>query len=507
VGVLDRLQLANDDGLTLNRLAARLSKVHGDRVLAIEASGDTWTADSLAMKTAMWSDSISAHISPGDRVVVALPNSYAFFVACLAVARAGGVFVPINDKATKAEEEHIIEQSGASLVIRNRQQLDQGTRGLQSAETSVVVAELEAAPVDTAAIFYTSGTTGLPKGAELSHRGLLSGTRRMAAIPIGFRDDEAVTALPVAHIMGFTAYIGAALAGLRMYVHERFNPDEVLNSLEGRKSSVFIGVPAMYRMLDEAGAEKRNLKSVRVWMSGADAMPPELVRRFQKFGASATLPFIGTTVGEALFFEGYGMVELSGGAAAKFTPPFAGNFFVKPVGIPLPSNELRVVDDRGQQVRIGEVGELLVRGPGVLQRYRNDADATTATITEDGWLHTGDLARRRPFGVVEFVGRAKDVIKVGGYSVFASEVQTVLESFAGVAEASVVSLPDERLGEIPAVAIRTRTDEPVDLEALQAFAAEQLTKYKVPRRWIIVEDLPRTGSDKVRRQAVRDLFE
>jgi acyl-CoA synthetase (AMP-forming)/AMP-acid ligase II len=505
VGVVDRLQLARDEQLTLNRLAARLAKVHGNRILAVEPTGAEWTGDSIAAKSLAWSRIISAQITAGDRVVVGVPNGYPFFVACLAVARAGGVFVPMNENQTAAEEKHVVAQSGAALVLRTVAQLEQTAKSWASGG-SEIRASVEAPTTNTAAIFYTSGTTGMPKGAELTHRGLLSSVRRMAALPIGFRNDEAVIALPVSHIMGFTAYLGAAIAGLRLYVHERFVASVVLDSLEQRKCSVFIGVPAMYRMMNEAGAKDRNLKSVRIWMSGADAMPPELVRMFQKFGASASLPFIGGSVGEASFVEGYGMVELSGGAAAKFTPPFAGSLLSRPIGIPLPSNELRVVNPQGQQVRVGEVGELLVRGPGVLSRYRNDADATAASMTNDGWLRTGDLARRQLFGAVEFAGRAKDVIKVGGYSVFASEVQAVLESFAGVAEASVVGLPDERLGEVPAAVVRVRAGETIDVDSLADFAQQELAKYKVPRRWLVVTELPRTGSDKVRRQAIRDLF-
>ena len=153
------------------------------------------------------------------------------------------------------------------------------------------------------------------------------------------------------------------------------------------------------------------------------------------------------------------------------------------------------------------MGELLVKGPGVLQRYRDDEAATEATITADGWLRTGDLAKRQPFGTVEFVGRAKDVIKVGGYSVFAAEVQAVLETFDGVAEASVVGLSNTRMGESVAVALRQLRDSPpIDLDGVKALATEKLAKYKVPRHWLIVDDLPRTGSSKVQRQAVRDLF-
>ena len=543
MGVWDRLRLAQDAGLTLGSLGSRLAAAHGDRLLAVEGISAQWTANDVDRITAHWCSSLSKVLVPGDRVVVALPNGYEFFLACLAVCRAGAVVVPINDKTTADELAHIVATTSASMIVRSVADLevpasnaralgpkprssrakkrppDPACRSVESSVRSgdgVGPTEFDAvasavhwpsSPNDVAAIFFTSGTTGKPKGAELSHRGLLAGTQKLAALPVNLRRDEAIVALPVAHIMGFAAYLGAALMGMQLYVHERFSAEAVLDSIETRRASGFIGVPAMYRMLEEAGAASRDLSSVRIWMSGADAMPPELVRSFQSYGATAKIPFLGTSVGEAAFIEGYGMVELSGGAAVKFTPPFAGSLLSKPIGIALPSNQLRVVDVNDKQVRIGQVGELLVKGPGVLQRYRNDERATDATMTTDGWLRTGDLAKRQPFGSVEFVGRAKDVIKVGGYSVFAAEVQAVLESFDGVAEASVVGLPDARMGETVAVALRQLGGAPaIDLESVKAFAVEKLAKYKVPRHWLVVADLPRTESSKVQRQAVRDLF-
>lgn len=529
MGFRDRLHLAQDHDLTLGSLPSRLAAAHGHRLLAVEGISAQWSAHDVDRITAQWRTSLAKVIVPGERVVVALPNGYEFFLACLAVCRAGGVAVPVNDKTTADELAHIVATSGASAVVQSVADLQSPTRWGQKLSTKKPrrasakqpeATEREASndsvddvlhwhtsPNDVAAIFFTSGTTGKPKGAELSHRGLLAGTQKLAAVPTNLRSDEAVVALPVAHIMGFAAYLGAALMGMQLYVHERFLAEAVLDSIEMRRASGFIGVPAMYRMLEEAGAASRDLSSVRLWMSGADAMPPELVRSFQSYGATARIPFLGTSIGEAAFIEGYGMVELSGGAAIKVTPPFAGSLFSKPIGIPLPSNKLRVVDDNNRQVRIGQVGELLVKGPGVLQRYRNDETATDATMSADGWLRTGDLAKRQPFGAVEFVGRAKDVIKVGGYSVFAAEVQAVLETFDGVAEASVVGLPDKRMGERVAVALRQLRDSPpIDLYGVKALATEKLAKYKVPRHWLIVDELPRTGSAKVQRQAVRDLF-
>ena len=499
MGSIDRLRLAFTGDLTLADLAERIGAAHGSRMLVATPSGSTWTGADIAATVETWAAGIAGRIDAGDRVVIRAPNGVEFFLACLAVCRAGGIAVPVNDKMRKAEIDHVVSDSGATLILDDLRALTSESRQKVSAPTVFAKAD------DVAAIFYTSGTTGLPKGACLTHKGLLAGLRRSAAMPMSLRDDEAVFALPIAHIMGFVGLLGLMLSGVRAYVLPKFNPVEVLDAIESRRSSLFIGVPTMFRMMVEAGAEQRDLKSVRVWMSGADAMPPDLARAFQRMGATVTLPFVGS-VGEALFVEGYGMVELAGGVAFKVTPPFAGGLLSKPIGIPLPSNQLRVVDDDGDEVKIGEIGNLEVRGPGVLRGYHGNEAATKDAVTSDGWLRTGDLARRAMLGTVEFAGRAKDVIKVGGYSVFAAEVQAVLEQFEGVAEASVVGLDDVRLGQVPAAALRREAGAVIDVDAVAAFAAEKLAAYKLPTRWLVVDELPRTGTEKVQRAEVRALF-
>jgi acyl-CoA synthetase (AMP-forming)/AMP-acid ligase II len=301
--------------------------------------------------------------------------------------------------------------------------------------------------------------------------------------------------------MGFVTLLGLATAGVATWFSPRFRADEVLDAIEQRRASIFIGVPAMYRLLLEAGAETRDLGSIRVWGSGADVMPPELAQRFKQLGASASLPFLGD-VGEAAFAEGYGLVETGGGVAAKISPPFLRAGTGDGVGFPLPGYRFRVVDDAGEQVGAGATGELLVRGPGVLQGYWRDPEATSAVLDADGWLHTGDLVRRGPLGTVVFAGRKKDVIMRGGFSVYAVEVEAVLEDHPDVVEAAVVPLPDERLGEVPGAAVRLVDGVPLDEGSLDAHAREHLAHYKVPVRYVAVDELPRTGTRKVQRREV-----
>jgi acyl-CoA synthetase (AMP-forming)/AMP-acid ligase II len=358
-------------------------------------------------------------------------------------------------------------------------------------------------------MLYTSGTTGKPKGAELSHRALLGQMSRGGMWPSELRRDEAVVALPVAHIMGFGTLLGFACAGIPVYFVPHFRPDDVLDAIEKRRATIFIGVPAMYRLMLEAGAEDRNLRSVRVWGSGADVMPDELARRFQRMGATIDMPLIGP-VGQALFMEGYGMVE-AGAVATKITPPLLGGLVRRllpddALGVRLPGYEMKVVGDDGRSVLAGEVGELWVRGPGVLRGYHGDAAATNDVLTPDGWLRTGDLARIGPLGTIRFAGRKKHVIKHGGYSVYAVEVEAVLNEHPEIAEAAVIGLPDERKGEIPAAVVRLHQGATVTPEGLVEWAAGHLAEYKAPQRIVVVDELPRTGTAKVQKQRLLDLF-
>ncbi|MDQ1396714.1 MAG: long-chain acyl-CoA synthetase, partial [Acidimicrobiaceae bacterium] len=450
-------------------------------------------ADIVARQAA----AIQRRIRPGDRVVIATPNSYRFLLLCLAASRAGGVPVPVNPKMRPAEVDHVIADSGAALVIRDEDEIGPGRPLAVAAPASVD---------DVAAILYTSGTTGEPKGARLTHRALVGQLPLSALWPSDLRRDEAVVGLPVAHIMGLVTLLSLAAAGVPTFLLPRFRAEAALDAIEWRRATMFIGVPAMYRMLLEAGAVDRDLRSVRLWASGADVMPSDLAHAFKRMGATVTLPLVGLSLGQAAFAGGYGMVELGGGVAGGFSPPMVPAR-LGDVLTPLPPNRLRVETEGGGQVRLGQVGELLVKGPGVLEGYHHDATATRAARTADGWFRTGDLVRRLPFGMVLFAGREKDVIMNGGYSVFAVEVERALEEHPAVAEAAVLGLPDARTGEVPVSAVRLRAGASTSEAALVAFGRERLADYKSPRRVLIVDQLPRTGTEKVQKSELRALFQ
>jgi acyl-CoA synthetase (AMP-forming)/AMP-acid ligase II len=492
----DRLDLVRGRELTLGTLFERLARVHGNAPLVEEDGSDglRLTYAEAADLTSRWAGALRSKIMPGDRVVIATPNGYGLFLLCVAASRAGGVAVPVNPKMREDEVDHVVSDSQAAIVVRDSAEVEGGE----------AVEAVHAEPGDVAALFYTSGTTGKPKGAELTHRALVGNAGRAALFPSGLRRDEAVTGMPVAHIAGFSMLVQAASMGIPVYLLRKFRPDDALDAIEARKATVFIGVPAMYRMMIDAGAEGRDLSSVRLWASGADAMPFELAKKFQRMGASASVPIVGRTVGEAIFIDGYGMVELGGGVAIKVLPPMLP---VKgAMAVPLPGFKMKVVDDSGTEVARGEVGELVVKGPGVMRGYHGRTDATSDALTADGWLRTGDLARRRRLGLFELAGRKKDVIKHGGYSVFAAEVESVLTEHPAVSEVAVVGLDDERKGEIPACAVILRAGHALSADELVAWARERLSDYKVPQRVLFVEELPRTGTEKVQKTEVKKLF-
>ena len=487
----ERVTLALGRDLTLGNLLERLARVHGRRRLVVEDSGFEVTAAEAADLVDRWAGAVAERSEPGDRVVLATSNGYEQFLLTLAVSRAGRIPAPVNAHMTAAEIDHVVADSGAALVVRSVDDLAGG------------VALGRAVPVaasDVAALFYTSGTTGKPKGAQLTHRGLLGGVSMAALLPSGLRRDELVLALPVAHIYGFSLLVTTACAGVPVYYLRHFNPVRVLDAIEGRRASAFAGVPAMYRMLEEAGAAERDLTSVRLWISGADAMPADLAARFKRFGATATLPVVGRAVGEATFAEGYGMVETGGGVAIRVSPPLLPPGLGGSVGVPLPGNRLRVVGTDGDEVGIGGVGELELTGPGVLKGYHGAPEATAQALTDDGWLRTGDLVRKGPLGMFSFEGRQKDVIKRAGYSVYTVEVEQALEENPEVLEAIVVPVADERDGELPVAVVRLRPGVTVADLGLGAWAAERLSRYKVPVEFHAFDDFPRTGTSKVQRR-------
>lgn len=509
--VAQRLRLVRG-GCALGELLDRLAGIHGPRRL-VEQSGPisltggrtSLTYVEAARLVADLSGRLADRACGGRRVVVRGTNDYGFLLTCLAVSRAGGVVVPVNSRMRAEEIEAVVADADAEVV--DIVDLDTQAPGIDG------LPELEDLPRpaptagDVAGIFYTSGTTGRPKGARLSHRALTEPAGLGVLWPARLRRDEVVISLPIAHIMGFAALLGAAGAGLPTYFIPHFSPTKVLDAIEVRRATVFIGVPAMYRMMLEAGAEGRDLRSVRMWISGADVMPPDLARRFKRMGATVTLPVLQRSLGEAVFAQGYGSVESGGAVSGKFSPPGTSLGLGDFLGVSMLGHRMRVVDEEGGDVEADEVGELLVRGPGVLHGYHGSPEATEGVLTDDGWLRTGDMARRGRFGIVRYAGRKKDVLMHGGYSVYPPEVEETFRSHRDVAEVAVVGRPDPVKGEVPVAFVRLEPGAAATPEELVAWGRERLSDYKAPTEVRVVDEFPRTGTGKIAKPELREQFE
>ncbi len=484
-------------GTTLGAFLEESALVRGDARLVEVADGASLTQAEGAERVDIFAGALAPQVSPGDRVVVATGNDYDQFLVCLAACRAGAVAVPVNSRMRAGEITHVIADAEAAVVVRDVAELEGGAPLGESRAGDAS---------DTAMLFYTSGTTGKPKGVTLSHRAVLGPVAAAALRPGLGRDDEAVVSLPIAHIMGFSVLVALAAGGVPVWFLTRFKAERILDTIESRRSSVFVGVPAMYRLLEEAGAADRDLTSVRVWISGADAMPGDLARRFKGYGATATLPVVGP-VGEAAFIEGYGMVETGGGVATKISPPMLGVGLGDSLGIPLPGYRFQVTGEDGTPVGPGQEGELWVRGRDPVDGYWGSPEATKELLTDDGWVRTGDLARRGLFGTAVFAGRKKDVILNGGYTVYAREVEAALEEHPDVVEAGVTGAPDPKRGEVPVAAVCLTEGAATGPDDLVAWVDERLSDHKVPRRVVVVDELPKTGTQKVRRQELLALFD
>jgi len=516
-----RILLALRRDLTIGNLTERLADVYGDRSAfrleertALARTREMTFNDVDRVVTRLATVLGKEGLPLGELVAVVPSNGIDFLLTFLAVVRAGGIAVPVNPILKREEVRTLIELSEATTLIGDpttfrrtvgaRSKLPEIERWLSLGRSEGAVDLVSRAgkvrapmpavdqPADAVvAVMYTSGTTGRPKGARLTNSGLLAMLSPAALQPTGLPLTlrSAVTALPVAHIMGLSGSIALMLGAISNRMLAHFDAGHVLDLIENEKADAFVGVPAMYRAMLDAGAEERDLTSVKVWASGADVMPRDLAKRFQKMGR------VGGPI-PALFFEGYGMVELAGAAMAKVVPPGPIELPKNFAGMPIFPYRVKVVDKRGNDLPRGRVGELCVKGPGVLEGYHQDPGATTKVL-KGGWLRTGDLARIGPLGTVFFEGRQKDVIKVGGYSVFPVEVEEEIRRHPKVSDAAVLAIPDPTKGNVVGAAVVPKKGKKISEGEMTTWAKEELAAYRRPKRWLVVKELPRGSTRKV----------
>jgi long-chain acyl-CoA synthetase len=445
-------------------------------------------------------------VRPGDRVGLMLPNVVEFPVLYYGILRAGAVVVPMNPLLKAREIEYYLGDSGASLIFAWHGVADEAAKGAEAAGAGFVAVEPAAfgqllgdsPPVtavtgrgddDTAVILYTSGTTGRPKGAELTHANLARNAAVSATTLFRLEPDDVVMGcLPLFHSFGQTCGLNAVVgSGASLTLLARFDPGKALEVIQRDRVTVFEGVPTMYvAMLHHPGRGDGDVGSLRVCVSGGAALPVEVLRGFEDaFGC--------------VILEGYGLSETS--PVASFNHPDRAR---KPgsIGTPIQGVEMRVVDQAGDDVPTGEVGEIAIRGHNVMKGYWRRAQATREAIP-DGWFRTGDLARQDEDGYFFIVDRKKDLIIRGGYNVYPREVEEVLYEHPAVAEAAVIAIPHPTHGEEVGAAVVLKPGAEVTPAELQAFCKERVAAYKYPRYVWLEAALPKTATGKLLRREVR----
>jgi long-chain acyl-CoA synthetase len=443
-------------------------------------------------------------LEPGDRVGIMLPNVPYFAVCYYGVLRAGGIVVPMNVLLKAREVAYYLSDSGARLLFAWEGFAEDATAGAAQAGAECILVrrgEFEqivgAAPArtevvdraedDTAVILYTSGTTGTPKGAELTHMNLKSNCE--ASRNLFDLGSEAVLlgALPLFHSFGQTCCLNATMVGGgTLTLIPRFEPGKALEVIDRDRVNVFEGVPTMYgAMLHCPDRDRFDTSTLQLCASGGSAMPVELLRGFESaFGCK--------------ILEGYGLSETS--PVASFNHPDRER---KPgsIGTPIEGVEMKVVDDEDRDVPAGDVGEIVIRGHNVMKGYWQRPDAT-AEAMRGGWFHSGDMARIDEDGYFFIVDRKKDMIIRGGYNVYPREIEEILYEHPAVLEAAVIGVPHDEYGEEVAAAIALKPGTDASPEELREFAKERVAAYKYPRHVWLVEDLPKGPTGKILKREI-----
>ncbi len=477
--------------------------------VALVATGERLTyrqLDERAARTAAaWRSGLG--LAMGDRIGLLAHNRLEFLDAFFAAAKSGVVLVPLSTRLTAHELAPIVRDSGmralvydyasASTVaaVRGAVELERyialddpvGPADAQWTEVFTRAPDpaprTPVSPEDTCCLLYTSGTTGAPKGVMLPHR-MIAWNAVATALSWQLREaDVAPIFTPLYHAGGLTVFLTPMVAiGGTIVLHAGFDPGEVWRTVERERCTVVFGVPTIWKMLAEAPEfASVDLSSVRWFISGGAPLPLYLIEAYRARGV--------------VMRQGYGLTEVGVNCFAMSDQDAARKR--GSIGRPLLFTEARLVDDGGREAAVGEVGELLLRGPHVCTGYWNNAEATAAALDDGGWFHTGDSARRDGEGFFFIAGRRKDMFISGGVNVYPAEVEGELVLHPAVHDAAVIGVPDEKWGEVGAAFVVRRPGAAVTGEALAAHLAGRLARYKIPREFLFVEDLPRTAYGKV----------
>ncbi len=487
---------------------------------ALVFEGQRWTfsqLDEASSKVAARLRSLG--FGAGDTIALYSPNCPEWVIGYYAIMKLGGIVNPLNLMLTPEEAAYAMNDCDAVAVFGSSERI----AGLASvrdktrlrhcvAYGSAVPARAldfrdfldedpnssEAPPpadigIDApCTVAYTSGTTGHPKGAVLTHRSILMNTAMTATMHVRTATDIVVSALPCSHVYGNIVMNAAISHGMTLVLHKAFDVERVLASIQAERATMLEGVPTMYMyILDHASLGQYDLSSLTRCTVGGQTMPEAKMLQVE---AAFGCPLI----------ELWGMTELGGLGTthSAYGPGRHGS-----IGVPLPHLDARIAatDGSNRILPAGEVGELQIRGPVTMREYLGQPEATKQTLSPDGWLHTGDLARQDEDGYLYVVDRLKDMVITGGFNIYPAELERVIAEHPDVAMVAVGSVPDEAKGELAKAYVVPRHGVTLDFESLEQHCRARLAAYKVPKAWQAVADLPKTSSGKVLRRKLREL--
>ena len=457
----------------------------------------------------------SLNLPPASRIAVQVEKSVEAVMLYLATLRSGHVFLPLNTAYQSAEMAYFIGNAEPAVVVctsknfgwvsqiafkagtQNVYTLDDDRTG--SLLTSAADCSMQFDPVatqagDMAAILYTSGTTGLSKGAMLSHGNLLSNAQVLKEYWGWQAGDVLIHALPIFHVHGlFVALHGALLNGSKMIWFSKFDPARIVKRLP--EASIFMGVPTLYvRLLAEPGLDKNAARSMRLFIAGS---APLLLDTFNAWKERT-----GHTI-----LERYGMSETVMLTSNPYQPEQGGERRGGTVGFALPGVQLRVRDDTGLEVSPGEVGGIEVKGPNVFAGYWRMPEKTLEEFTGDGYFKTGDVGTVDERGYITIVGRSKDLIISGGYNVYPAEIESTINDLPGISESALIGVPHPDFGEVGVAVVVPRAGCTVDEAAVLTSLKAKLANFKIPKHCFVVAELPRNAMGKVQKKALREKYQ
>ena len=486
----------------------RSSRLFPERT-AMTFEGQSWSYKRLEEETNRVANGLRSHgVKHGDRVALFLPNIPEFVVSYLGIVKMGGIAVSINSSLKAEEVAFILRDSGAGAVITTRAGHEHLPADLPDTLDRVYVAEgrvegttpfaelsvegsadpclVDMNREDPAAILYTSGTTGFPKGATLSHGNVISNMHSFNYNCAMRPDDRLLLYLPLFHCFGQNAIMNACFnVAATLILQRSFKPEDVHRAVVKEGVTMFFGVPTTFMPVYQR-ISVEEMSGVRYHFSAAAILPLEIAERWRaKYGREIN--------------EGYGLTETSPFACYNHLLKF------KPgsIGQPIENVELRVVDEHDNEVAPGEKGELVIKGPNVMLGYWNRPQET-AEVIRDGWFHSGDVGRMDEDGYFYIVDRVKDMINVGGLKVYPAEVENILYEHEAVHEAAVYGVPEETMGEQVWANVVLHPGAEVEAETLAAFCNERIASFKVPSRFIFAESLPKNPVGKMLKRVLRE---